>query len=123
MLRSLLVLGHLESVLNQYKGVSQSKPHLRSALAPVAVSAAWRLQRWDVLSGCLGQWESSIGSEDGRFEVALAKTLRAVAVCRASSPEVGAGAAADFARAVRAGRTQVMAGLAAASRESYQVKK
>jgi hypothetical protein len=117
MLRSLLVLGHLESVLNQYVGLSMSKPQLRPLISPVAVAAAWRLQRWDVLSTCLGHCEDAA---EGEFEVDLAKTLSAMAMCRGQQQEEGGSAMAEFKGAVQEARQTVMDGLAAASRESYQ---
>ena len=135
MLRSLLVLGHLESVLNQFRGLALAQPHLAPRLAPVAVAAAWRLQRWDDLGGILGGGNDlAIASDEGLFEVSLARTLRAVARCRGGYVESGGGGCggggggggsgvgaafhAEFAAAVRAAREQVMGVLAAASRES-----
>lgn len=152
MLRCLLVLGHFESVLNQYRGLA-TKPHFRSLLAPVAVScasfcsfsffflrnegttrrppldkvrsahehfaracpcplkaaAAWRLQRWDELGPIAGEWEAAgggSGSEEGRFEVALAKTLRAAAAVASS---VAAGAAAGAASGASAAEASALA--------------
>jgi hypothetical protein len=84
---------------------------------------------------CLGTWDDAQGSEEGRFEVALAKTLHALELCRrnAATPTAGLShiaviekeadlesAKLGFEKAVRAAREQVMDGLAAASRESYQ---
>jgi serine/threonine-protein kinase ATR len=120
MLRSLLVLGHLESVLNQYDGLSTRKPHLRPVLAPIAIAAAWRLQRWSILGGYLSQWDDCTGSEEGRFEVSLAKALRAIAIGPTSCEGNITSSTNEFHHAVRRAREQAMEGLAAASRESYQ---
>jgi len=83
---------------------------------------------------CLEAWDDAQGSEEGRFEVALAKTLQALELCRRTaactaglSHVAGMGKEADlenaklgFEKAVQTAREQVMDGLAAASRESYQ---
>jgi hypothetical protein len=89
------------------------------------------------MTRCLTSWDDAQGSEEGRFEVALAQTLHALERCRrAAAPTLATArvlspaasdpsfevesAKAGFARAVRRAREQVMDGLAAASRESYQ---
>ena len=122
MLKSLLVLGHLESVLNQYDGMSYRKPQLRPLLVPIAIAAAWRLQRWAVLDTYICHWDNCTGSEQGHFEVSLAKALRAIAMSTDEDIEsyTGNEKQNEFDRAIQQGREQVMESLVAASRESYR---
>ena len=115
-LQSLLALGHLESVLNQYDGICYRSPALRPLLAPIAIAAAWRLQRWTILSRYICYWDECAGSDEGEFEVSVAKVLRSIAFGQSSAMHV----CGDFHNAMRKARDQAMKALAAASRESYQ---
>ncbi|CAM9291538.1 unnamed protein product [Discosporangium mesarthrocarpum] len=140
MLHSLLELGHLEMLLHQASGMLNvmSKQHLSSLLLPVAVEASWRLQRWPLLKDLLQQCNTAGldcgvfrppqasgfgGSEVGEAAVALDElsgesryqlALGQVMLC------LHEGQAVAFKHALYKARADVMAGLGAASMESYR---
>ncbi|CAM9563001.1 unnamed protein product, partial [Phaeothamnion confervicola] len=143
-LRALMEVGHFEGALHQASGMMSMhwKRHLAPALLPLAVEAAWQLERWPLLTdlirqcddervqpmsplavdaaalragGCgVGGGDAIAGmaesTADGRYQVALG---RVVLRLREGRPEA-------FRAALAAARAEVMAGLGAASMESYQ---
>ncbi|CAN0248862.1 unnamed protein product, partial [Ectocarpus sp. 8 AP-2014] len=112
-----------------------SKHHLAPLLLPVAVEASWRLQRWPLLQDLLHQNKAGVDAVGGRlrglgagraaaspsfvidelsgesrYRLALGKVMLRLEEARP----------APFAAAITQARADVMAGLGAASMESYR---
>ncbi|GMH47727.1 hypothetical protein TrVE_jg8933 [Triparma verrucosa] len=127
LLRSLLNLGQLESVLNQVGGMMNraetgDKNVAASSLLPSAVEAAWRLQKWPLLSTLLRQYDEDSANANvsdkkqpaDLFQVSLGRIMSSLVQNR-QAEEV------EFpvSDAIVQARNVVMADLATTSGESY----
>ncbi|GMH94147.1 hypothetical protein TL16_g12821, partial [Triparma laevis f. inornata] len=125
LLRSLLNLGQLESVLNQVGGMinraeSGDKDVAVSSLQPSAVEAAWRLQKWPLLSELLEDYDKDndiVGGEkqsEDLFQISLGRIMSSFVKNRE-----GEEVQFPVDDAINEARKVVMADLATTSGESY----
>lgn len=126
-LRCLQNAGHLETALHRGIGVLSQRPELAHAITPLAAEAAWRLGRWDALDELLHNdvaTSTSLVSVLDQKKPILSQAslsqdygalLGSVMLNLVNAPA----GSVPFREALDAARLNVMAGLSAASMESY----
>jgi tetratricopeptide (TPR) repeat protein len=125
-LRCLMELGHFELLLHQAGGILASSSSLGPLLLPLAVDAAWRLQRWPLAEELLRKCDTEVKNFSSRSvsSSATAKKLfgsnlscvtfgRVLLSLKSDSPS-------RFREIMESAHAEVMAQLGAASMESYQ---
>lgn len=149
LLQCQLELGHLESAIinadgflsetasvkegttiHEIDSTREDRRSMLAAVAPVAAEAAWRLQRWPRMDALFREYDdqdsklrscSSSAAQDPRL--GLARCIFALHNCARISPSDGREsaslAASAFIKEIVSARLEAMAGLSAASMESY----
>ena len=112
-LKCLLELGHFDSVLHQVKCMKSVNDQDHTAdlagAVPVAVEAAWRLGRWEVLSNLVDVETSDFAKPDASYQVHLGKAL--LGLHRKQHK--------DALLSLTLARSAIMDGLGNVARESY----
>ena len=114
-LRCLTEIGHLDSVLNQVKGIFKTPQDEAVGVAALGVEAAWRLGRWDDLSELVNHTKKNehygrLKSDgDENFGIAFGDAILGL---KRRDPD-------SVISSVKSARDAVMQSLAGAARESY----
>jgi serine/threonine-protein kinase ATR len=117
-LQCLLELGQFESVLNQVTGLMHQatktdKSNDNGHIVPLAVEAAWRLGRWQSLSGLIESEKPEVVCQgmdsEGAFQIAVGKAM--LGLQRKEPTTVSS--------ALQNAREALMQSLSSAARESY----